>query len=467
MNLTPLLPVLVASSLWMAAPAHAKTPQEIFAAVSPSVVVIDVSDADGKPQGNASGVVIAPGEVITNCHVASAGRTLRIKLGDARYPGTLHYADYDHDLCQLSVPDLAAPPVVLGDANSLIPGERVVAIGAPEGLELSISEGLISALRDYGDGSKVIQTTASISPGSSGGGLFDEAGRLIGLTTFFLKEGQNLNFALPVNWIATLSTHPVAPAQAKKANLDWFAHALALEQHKDWLVLLEHDRRWTQAEPKDPSAWYSLGYAYANLGQHAQASAAYRETLRIDPNNPAAWFNLGNSYFATRQYAEAIAADREALRINPKDANAWNNLGTAHFESHQYPEAITAEREALRIDPSFAQAWSNLGNAYDSSGQGAQSIAAYREALRIDPNFFDAWFNLGNAYGHAGRMAESIDAYRQALRINAKIPDVWLNLGLAYAAQGNRSSVIEVYQTLRKLDPAKADKLFDAAIVPH
>ena len=462
-----LIGALAAASLLGMSSADAKTPQEIFAAVSPSVVVVEVSDAAGKLTGTGSGVVIAPDEIVTNCHVATAGKVLQIRLGDIRYPGTLHYADPDHDLCQLSVPRLPAPPVMLGDASSLSPGERVVAIGAPEGLELSISEGLISALRDYGDGSKVIQTTAAISPGSSGGGLFDQAGRLIGLTTFFLKEGQNLNFALPVSWISKLHEHAVTSATAKIANFDWFAHAAALEQNRDWTTLLTHDHRWTLAEPKNPAAWFSLGYAYDNLGKNAEANAAYREALRIDPSVAAAWFNLGQSYYVSHQYVQAIAADREALRINPKDANAWINLGTAFYESHQYPQAIEAEREALRIDPKLAAAWSNLGNAYDSLHQTSQSIEAYREALRNDPKYFDAWFNLGNAYTHLDKKVEAIDAYRQALAIDPKNPDAWLNLGLVYAAQGNRSSVIEIYQTLRTLDLAKADKLFDAAVLPH
>jgi len=92
--------------------------------------------------------------------------------------------------------DLRAPPVVLGTAKKLKVGQRVYAIGAPEDLELTLSEGLISSLRPH-EGSEYIQTSAAISLGSSGGGLFDDQGQLIGITTFYHAEGQNLNFALP------------------------------------------------------------------------------------------------------------------------------------------------------------------------------------------------------------------------------------------------------------------------------
>lgn len=85
-------------------------------------------------------------------------------------------------------------------------GEKVYAIGAPEGLELTISGGLISGLRDF-DKDRVIQTSAAISPGSSGGGLFDAEARLVGITTFYLKEGQTLNFALPADLILELGKY--------------------------------------------------------------------------------------------------------------------------------------------------------------------------------------------------------------------------------------------------------------------
>src|SRR5690349_17851798 len=101
--------------------AAAKTPQEIFAEVSPSVVVIEVFDASGRLDATGSGVVVARGEVITNCHVASENRTFKIKIGGARFPAVIHLADRDRDLCQLSAPGLNAPPALLGDVNTLSP----------------------------------------------------------------------------------------------------------------------------------------------------------------------------------------------------------------------------------------------------------------------------------------------------------------------------------------------------------
>jgi hypothetical protein len=97
---------------------------------------------------------------------------------------------------------LEVKPVRLGKTAGLKVGDPVYAVGAPQGLELSLSEGIVSQLR--GGPPPIIQTTVAISPGSSGGGLFNAEGELVGITTFQLKEGQNLNFALPVEWIGSI-----------------------------------------------------------------------------------------------------------------------------------------------------------------------------------------------------------------------------------------------------------------------
>jgi len=174
--------------------------EDLFAKLSPSIVRINVSSSSGQQTAIGSGVVIAQGTVITNCHVAEAGAVLQVKSGDNRYDARLALADQAHDLCKLDVPSLRAEPVNVGLSNVLRTGQKVVAIGAPKGLDLTISEGIVSSLRKVDDGT-LIQTTAPVSPGSSGGGLFDMHGNLVGIVTFQVSSGQNLNFAAPAEWI--------------------------------------------------------------------------------------------------------------------------------------------------------------------------------------------------------------------------------------------------------------------------
>lgn len=182
-----------------------KSAEEIYALRSPSIALISVFSPSGVQVAIGSGVMIEPQVLITNCHVVRSGVQYRAKIGKEVLPATVIMADEEFDLCRLGVPGSTAPPVVLGSTDSLRTGQKVFAIGAPQGLDLTISDGIISSLRTLASG-RVIQTTAPISPGSSGGGLFDDAGKLVGIMTFQHKLGQNLNFAVPADWINTMSS---------------------------------------------------------------------------------------------------------------------------------------------------------------------------------------------------------------------------------------------------------------------
>lgn len=179
--------------------------EDVFAEVSGSVARIRVTDTLGQPVSQGSGVVVDSSYVITNCHVTQAGDKISVKIGNEEYPAAVAMADEVLDLCRLAVSGLTAPAVSVGSVESVRTGQRVYAIGAPHGLELTISEGIVSSLREVKSGT-VIQTTAPISPGSSGGGLFDASGKLVGIVTFQHRYGQNLNFAIPADWIAQMQS---------------------------------------------------------------------------------------------------------------------------------------------------------------------------------------------------------------------------------------------------------------------
>lgn len=195
-----------------------RSAEELFAELSRSTARIVVHDVAGRAVGLGSGVVTGIGTVITNCHVATAGGSLSVKVGGEQFSASVEVADEEYDLCRLSVTGLTAPAVNIGTAESLKTGQKVYAIGSPQGLELTISDGIISGMRDLPQG-RVIQTTAPISPGSSGGPLFDAYGRLVGIMTFQHRSGQNLNFAVPADWIAGIrsrsATHPLTESMSQ------------------------------------------------------------------------------------------------------------------------------------------------------------------------------------------------------------------------------------------------------------
>jgi S1-C subfamily serine protease len=192
-------------------PAGAVDANELFRQVAPSVVVVRKIQ-DGRAVAEGSGVVIAKDRVVTCAHVIEAHDSIVVTRLGQQWPATVESYDRNRDLAELSVAGLGSPAVRASSAAPKV-GQRVYAVGAPMGLELTLSEGLISGLRPVPSEQRpIIQTSAAISPGSSGGGLFDARGRLVGIASAQLIEGQSLNFALPVTWIDDLRSHRYAQA---------------------------------------------------------------------------------------------------------------------------------------------------------------------------------------------------------------------------------------------------------------
>jgi tetratricopeptide (TPR) repeat protein len=491
---------LTTALLFVAYTVHAKTANEIYEQAARSTVVVENIDDKGTVHSRGSGVVLADGYVVTNCHVVKGASQLKVRVGAKVHSATLRYSDWDRDVCSLSIAGLGASAVVVGSTKTLKVGAKVYAIGAPKGLELTLSDGIVSSLREV-EGGHYIQTTAAISPGSSGGGLFDENGELVGLTTFYYTEGQNLNFAVPIEWVKDLAQRSTKASTDAQPVTQWLNKAIELERRKDWPAMLEHSNRWTKAQPGNSAAWCIFGIAYDNAGQSSKAIEAYQQALRINPEYADAWNNLGNRYDDAGQSGKAIESYQQALRINPDHAFAWNNLGVTYRNAGQPAKAIEALQQALRINPEYAEAWntlgsvysdkagqsakaiesyqqalrinpdhamawSNLGNVYDDVGQFAKAIEAYQQALRIKPDHANTWNNLGVAYRSTNQTAKAIEAYQQALRINPKHANAWFNLGIVYSESGQRDKVPEVYKRLKTLDPARAERFFKAAVIP-
>ncbi|WP_296332932.1 serine protease [Reyranella sp.] len=164
-------------------------PREVFERASETVYVVRT----GQKQGSA--VAISDREVVTNCHVLDSNLRAVLERDGRKQNATLTSANPKADRCILTSEAPLPKWVRVRPYADIKVGERAFSIGAPQGLELTIAEGIVSAKRVI-DGERLLQTSAPISRGSSGGGLFDAQGQLIGITTWMRKDAQNLNFAI-------------------------------------------------------------------------------------------------------------------------------------------------------------------------------------------------------------------------------------------------------------------------------
>lgn len=192
-------------------PPRALSVADIAAHGLPSVVTIRTDGTLGT-----GFIVRADGWIATNLHVIVGGPHVKVTLRDLRGDRELEVlevlaASPEHDLALLRVEAHGLPVVSLGDSDAMRPGDSVVAIGNPLGLEDTVSNGLVSARRTLDAGVEVLQISAPIAPGSSGGPIFNDRGEVIGVATAVLEQGQNLNFGMPARYLVPMmkDTDPV------------------------------------------------------------------------------------------------------------------------------------------------------------------------------------------------------------------------------------------------------------------
>jgi hypothetical protein len=179
----------------------------IFKKVSPAVLLVRAITGNSQVQGSGVAFGHASKEskviltwVVTNEHVIAGSNSVQVEVSGKTYPALIAYADPEIDIALLMVQDVHLPTTKVASADFVAVGDRVFAIGSPLGLKNSITEGIVSGIREL-NGVKLIQTSAAISKGNSGGGLFDGKGRFVGITTFKITSGENLNFAIDAEYV--------------------------------------------------------------------------------------------------------------------------------------------------------------------------------------------------------------------------------------------------------------------------
>lgn len=215
MNPAHLSRVIGLATLSCCSMALAQSAREVAKKVSPSVVLLVAEDKNGQPLAMGSGFVVKDGVVATNLHVLEHASRGYAKLAERKekfnIAGTVAI-DAARDIALLAVEDIKAPALSVGDSKQLAVGDEVYAVGNPRGLEGTFSAGIISSVRKVGDDS-LLQITAPISPGSSGGPVVNSKGDVIGVAVATFKGGQNLNFAIPSDYLSALTRQikPMVP----------------------------------------------------------------------------------------------------------------------------------------------------------------------------------------------------------------------------------------------------------------
>jgi hypothetical protein len=213
-NVVTLTPVLLAAF------AQSVLAQSAIETALAATVTIEVTGPDGE-SGGSGFITSSEGMIVTAAHVieGATSAVVRLQNGEELEVEGVIVIDRARDFAIVRVAGFDLPTVPLGNADNLTVGQRVIAIGSPLGLEATVSDGLVAAERMV-DGTRIIQISVPLSPGSSGGPVMTEQGEVIGLVVSGIVGGdsQNLNFALPINYVrgqlSLAETRPLQPLAA-------------------------------------------------------------------------------------------------------------------------------------------------------------------------------------------------------------------------------------------------------------
>ncbi|MBA7529487.1 Cell division coordinator CpoB [subsurface metagenome] len=378
--------------------------ETIYEENNKATVVIITNDKNGQLLAQGSGFIVrSDGAIVTNLHVISDATSIKIKTHTGKYLEVIGilYVDSSNDVVILKAKGENLPVVTIGNSEQIKIGEKVYVIGSPMGLENTISEGIVGGIRKTSKISnkrKVIQISAPVSHGSSGGPVFNARGKVIGIATSMLKGAQNINFAMPVNVVK------------RKIN-------------KKEIIVLEK----VPTMACNPDYWFWIGYHLYKAGKYKEAIVAYRRAIQIKPNYAEAYLTMGVTYEKLGRWEEVIDSYKKVIDLNP----GWD----------------------------LSVIYTDIGAAYGNLRNNREAIQWFKKAIEIKPDYADAHFNLGESYGRLDNYKKAIESFKKVIELKPKDVEAHAKLGIIYVLINEKDKALSEYRIIKKLDRRVADKL--------
>ena len=449
--------------------AGALTPDELFAKASPSVVQVEVRDGDMKPVGQGSGFFVsADGLLVTNHHVIANASfaSVRTASGTMLVEGVAA-SDPGADLALLKVSVKSVPFLKVAEGAAPPVGTRVFAIGNPEGLTNTLSEGLVSGFRTFPGRTEksperaFIQTTAAISHGSSGGALLAGNGVVVGVTTAGIDEGQNLNFAVPADAVRRLigsrgKLRPFASAVAETlsprdaAAYEGVLTALDHGKFEQAAVLM---KGLSERQRNTPAYWFTTGCLHYKLQNFDLAAQAFQEAVRLRPDFSAAYARLGDVYNYQNENDKALATYRKAIQVNPRESRAYCGGGFVYGKQGQFDRAVEIFDRGLAVDPADVELLSRKAIMLGAAKRFAEAEKVYQAALKIDPKRIDTYLYMGETYLKWRKWDKAMKTYRKVITLQPDNAMAYSRLGVAAYNAGDPKTAHSAWQNARRFDP--------------
>jgi len=307
--------------------------------------------------------VDSKGLISTNAHVVNGCSEIHVRSQQATswIPAKVLLLDWDHDVAMLRSENLAVPALELGDPREIKAGQRVFAIGHPQGLEYTVSDGIVAAVRYLDSDHTLIQVTAPISPGNSGGPLLDNQGKVIGMLSLYLTEGQNLNFAVSAKDISKAVDRLRATRQVLDPDV-WLAEQEARQEDPfaRAKAKLEAEEKVTRNEqpaiiigqppaPVSPSVTAALAKIYRETNEFAKAKEILDAAILESPKSSKLLLELAELAWEQGKYDESEVLTKRMLEIDATYAPAHQCMSALLMRKSQYQEARQEAEKAIAL----------------------------------------------------------------------------------------------------------------------
>ena len=394
--------------------------------------------------------------ILTCWHVVNAEGSFEVTTVDGEVHQVTEVKNLDDvDLAILRFTSNTSYGVAeLGDSQTVAAGTSSYVVGYPDpipGIPESAytfqSADIVSKLSTGENGYQIVHSNPTTG-GSSGGGIFDNEARLIGVngrTTSDAEGRAYYGLAIPLELYLAAQTSFTIPASISPPQ-DFASIGRRKLNQEDYQGAIADFDQALASNPNDLDALSGRGEAYYWLRDFEAAINDFDVLLQRNANDANLFFKRGYAHSQLQEHEKAIADYSEYIRLNPDDVDAYNNRGTNYDDLEEYEKAISDYNEAIRLDSEDVDAYYNRGNTYKSLEEYEQAIADYNEAIRLDSEDVSAYYNRGNTYKNLGEYDKAIADYNEAIRLDPEKANAYYNRGNTYKQLGDRQKAITDFQ---------------------
>jgi S1-C subfamily serine protease len=366
------------------------TADQIYEKVNDAIVVVYSYGFDGLKHSQGSGIILnSKGIVVTNYHIFAGSERIEIKRRDTLIINSgIIGASIEKDILIIKLDESKYPDIPIAEENTLKVGQKVYAIGSPFGLENTMSEGIVSGLRELKEfeerKNEFIQITASASPGSSGGAVLNSRGELIGMIRMGIDIGENLNFAIPVSDILKV-TEGVATDKKTLEVLNFFYRGYNEFEIGKFKEAVVDYTKYINQSPGEAKAFNYRGLAYLKLHEYKKAIKDFTRAIKLDSKFIPPYINRAEVYIKMEEYEKAAKDLGKLIKIDPKNVKAYYARGIAYSKDESYSKSIKDFTKVIELDPDNTEAYVNRGISRYNSKDYSGAMEDWYFAIKLDP----------------------------------------------------------------------------------